>query len=590
MPIYSQEIIEEVRSRSDIVTVISSRISLSKKGSNYFGCCPFHNEKTASFSVSRDRQMYHCFGCGVSGNVYTFLMEYENMSFVEAVKELAGQAGVSLPERELTREERMAQDRKTKLFDIQKDAASYFYALLRSERGKLGMDYFKNRGLTDEIMQRFGLGFADKYYDDLYNYLHKKGYPDELLNKSGLIGFDNKHGMHDKFFNRVMFPIFNERGRVVAFGGRVMGDGEPKYLNSNETDIFEKSRNLYGLYYARSSKRGSIILCEGYMDVIALHQAGFDNAVAALGTAFNERHANLIKKYASKIYLSFDSDGAGQKAALRAIPVLKNVGIATKIIKMSPYKDPDEFIKNLGAEEYQKRIDEAEDSFLFEIEVMRNDYDMRDPQSKSEFQKEVAKKLMEFPIELERENYLSSVAEKFFINSDQLRELVKQLAAQGYVKATPVVRPTSAKKTDTESGALKSQGLLLTWLIDNPSLYDTVRARISPDDFTDETYRLIATELFAQIEEGRLNPAGIISLFGEDDEGQKKAAAAFHKSLPFEQDENGKSKALDDVIRNIKKESSVARLTSNASEEGAGLNALQDFLSEQAKMKKGDHK
>lgn len=590
MPMYSQEIIEEVRSRSDIVSVISGRISLSKKGSNYFGCCPFHNEKTASFSVSRDRQMYHCFGCGVSGNVYTFLMEYENMSFVEAVKELAAQAGVALPEREMTKEERLAQDKKSRLFEIQKDAASYFYALLRSERGRLGMDYFKGRGLTDEIMKKFGLGFADKYYDDLYNYLHQKGYPDDLLKNSGLVGFDGKHGMHDKFFNRVMFPIFNERGRVVAFGGRVMGDGEPKYLNSNETDIFEKSRNLYGLNYARTSKRGSLILCEGYMDVIALHQAGFDNAVAALGTAFNERHANVIKKYASKVYLSFDSDGAGQKAALRAIPVLKSVGIPTKIIKMSPYKDPDEFIKNLGDEEYQKRIDEAEDSFLFEIEVMRNDFDMRDPQSKSEFQKEVAKKLMDFPIELERENYLSSVAEKFFINSDQLRELVRQLAAKGYVKSTPVVRPTSVKKTDTESGALKSQGLLLTWLIDNPSLYDTVRDQISPDDFTDPTYSLIAKELFAQIEEGKLNPAGIISLFGEDEEGQKKAAAAFHKTLPFEQDENGKSKALDDVIRNIKKESSIARLTSNASEEGAGLNALQDFLSEQAKMKKGDHK
>lgn len=388
MPYYSDDIVEEVRSRNDIVDVISQYVRLQKKGSTYFGLCPFHNEKTGSFAVSPNKQMYYCFGCGAGGNVFTFLMEYENFTFGEAMESLAERVGVELPKREYTSAQRQEADKRARLLEINKEAARYFYSLLRSERGAHALSYFKKRNLTEETMQRFGLGYSDQYSDDLYRYLRKKGYEDEILKESGLVTIDERRGGYDKFWNRAMFPIMDVHNKVIGFGGRVMGDGEPKYLNSPETRIFDKSRNLYGLNIARSTKKDQLLLCEGYMDVIALHQAGFDNAVASLGTALTSGHANLLKRYTKNVYLTYDSDGAGVKAALRAIPILKEVGINTKVINMQPYKDPDEFISALGAEEYQKRIDQAENSFLFEIRMLERNYEMNDPAGKSAFFKE----------------------------------------------------------------------------------------------------------------------------------------------------------------------------------------------------------
>ena len=352
MPYYSDDIIEEVRSRNDIVDVISQYVRLSKKGSTYFGLCPFHNEKTGSFSVSPNKQMYYCFGCGAGGNVFTFLMEYENFTFGEAMEALADRAGVELPKQEYTSAQRQEADKRARLLEINKEAAKYFYMLLRGERGARALSYFRKRELSDETMQKFGLGYSDQYSDDLYRYLRKKGYEDDILKESGLVSIDERRGGYDKFWNRAMFPIMDVHNKVIGFGGRVMGDGEPKYLNSPETKIFDKSRNLYGLNFARSTKKPQLLLCEGYMDVIALHQAGFDNAVASLGTALTSGHANLLKRYTKNVYLTYDSDGAGVKAALRAIPILKEVGITTKVINMKPYKDPDEFIKNLGSEAF----------------------------------------------------------------------------------------------------------------------------------------------------------------------------------------------------------------------------------------------
>lgn len=348
MPYYSDELVEEVRSRNDIVDVIGSYVHLQKKGSTYFGLCPFHNEKTGSFSVSPNKQMYYCFGCGAGGNVFTFLMQYENFTFPEAMQELADRVGIELPKQEMTSAQRREADRRTQLLEINKEAAKYFYMLLRGPRGQRAHEYFKKRELSDETMQKFGLGYSDQYSDDLYKYLRSKGYDDEILKETGLVTIDEVRGGHDKFWNRAMFPIMDVHNRVIGFGGRVMGDGEPKYLNSPETKIFDKSRNLYGLNIARSTRKNQLLLCEGYMDVIALHQAGFDNAVASLGTALTSGHASLLKRYTNEVYLTYDSDGAGVKAALRAIPILKEVGITTKVINMRPYKDPDEFIKRLA--------------------------------------------------------------------------------------------------------------------------------------------------------------------------------------------------------------------------------------------------
>ena len=351
MPIYSSEVIEEVVSRNDIVDVISGYIKLKKSGSSYVGLCPFHNEKSPSFSVSGTKQMYHCFGCGVGGNVITFVMEYENYTFPEAVKMLADRAGIALPVMEYSGEDRRERDIKTKLLEINKIAATFYYHQLKSPAGQSGLDYLKKRQLSDKTINTFGLGYAPQLTGDLYRMLKEKGYDDELLKESGLFTYEK--GIREKFWNRVIFPIMDINNKVIGFGGRVMGDGKPKYLNSPETKLFDKSKNLYGLNFARSSRKNNLIICEGYMDVISMHQAGFNQAVASLGTALTPGHARLMKRYTDNVLITYDSDEAGVKAALRAIPILKEAGLSTKVINMRPYKDPDEFIKALGTEAFQ---------------------------------------------------------------------------------------------------------------------------------------------------------------------------------------------------------------------------------------------
>ena len=564
MPYYSDELIEEVRSRNDIVDVIGGYVRLKKKGSTYFGLCPFHNEKTGSFSVSPNKQMYYCFGCGAGGNVFTFLMQYENFTFGEAMQSLADRVGIELPKQEMTSAQRREADRRTRLLEINKEAAKYFYTLLRSPRGQKAYQYFKKRELPDETMQKFGLGYSDQYSDDLYRYLRKKGYDDDILKDSGLITIDEVRGGHDKFWNRAMFPIMDVHNRVIGFGGRVMGDGEPKYLNSPETRIFDKSRNLYGLNIARTTRKNQLLLCEGYMDVIALHQAGFDNAVASLGTALTSGHANLLKRYTKEVYLTYDSDGAGVKAALRAIPILKEVGIVTKVINMRPYKDPDEFIKALGAEEYQKRIDEAENSFLFEIRIMQENYDMNDPESKTAFYNEIAQKLLGFSEELERNNYIEAVAEKYQIGFDNLRKLVNNLAVKGGLvrEHTPLKSGINENKKK-EDGMKQSQKLLLTWLIEDTRLFGAIKGLVTAEDFTEELYHRVATELFAQFEaDGSVNPAQIISRFPEADE-QKEIAGLFNARIHEIENKNDREKALKETIIRIKQNSIDYRTRNN---------------------------
>ena len=466
---YPDELIEEVRMKNDIVDVISGYVRLQKKGANYFGLCPFHNEKSPSFSVSPGKQMYYCFGCGAGGNVYTFIQEYENYTFPEAVKMLADRAGVNLPEIEYSEEAKKAESKRSRLLEINKEAAKYFYFQLRARQGETGYRYLRDRQLSDETIKKFGLGFANKTSNDLVQYLRSKGYSPELIHEAGLCNVDEKHGMYDKFWNRVIFPIEDINHRVIGFGGRVMGDGTPKYLNSPETPIFDKSRNLYGLNFARTSRKGNIILCEGYMDVISMHQAGFDQAVASLGTAFTLGQASLLKRYTKEVLLSYDSDGAGVKAALRAIGILKEAGLTGKIISLEPYKDPDEFMKNLGKEAFQERIDHAENSFLFEIRMLEKEYNLSDPEDKTRFHREIARKLCDFSEEVERENYIEAVAEKYHIGFENLRKLVGSIAAQTGL-AKPVERPKSGihKKTTPEENSKKTQRLLLTWLVEEP--------------------------------------------------------------------------------------------------------------------------
>ena len=552
---YPEELIEEVRTRNDIVEVISGYVRLQKKGSNYFGLCPFHNEKSPSFSVSPGKQMYYCFGCGAGGNVITFLMEYENQTFPEAVRTLAQRAGIALPEADDSKEARQADSRRAKLLEINKEAAKYFYYQLRTERGSVGMEYLRKRELSDETMNHFGLGYANKYSNDLIQYLKSKGYSEDLIRDAGLCNVDEKHGMYDKFWNRVMFPIQDINHRVIGFGGRVMGDGKPKYLNSPETEIFDKSRNLYGLNFARTSRKGHVILCEGYMDVIAMHQAGFTQAVASLGTAFTSGQASLLRRYANEILLSYDSDGAGVNAALRAIGILKEAGMTGRVINLEPYKDPDEFIKALGGEEFQKRLDHAENSFFFELRQLQKNYDLSDPEQKTAFHREIARKLCTFSEEVERENYIEAVAQKYHISFENLRRLVGTYAAQTGL-AQPVIRPKSGvqKKNTAAEGIKNSQKLLLTWLVEQPQLYRQISKYISPKDFTEGLYEKVADRLFEELEQGNINPASIISMF-EEEEDQREAASLFHTKLERLESTAEQEKALHDIVCAVKRNS-----------------------------------
>ena len=549
---YSDDIIEEVRSRNDIVDVVGQYVHLQKKGANYFGLCPFHNEKSGSFSVSATKQMYYCFGCGAGGNVITFLMKYDNLTFQEAVKELADRAGVKLPDEDTSEAAKAMRDKRQLLLDINKEAAKYYYYQLRGQNGQKGMEYFRERKLSDETMQHFGLGFANVTSDDLVKHLRKLGYQDSQIIEAGLASHDEKYGTHDKFWNRVMFPIQDASQKVIGFGGRVLGDGKPKYLNSPETMIFDKSRNLFGLNYAKNSRAGFMIICEGYMDVIAMHQAGFNMAVASLGTAFTTGQAMILKRYTDEVILSYDSDEAGTKAALRGIGILKEVGLKGKVLDLRPHKDPDEFIKNEGKEAFEERIRNAENTFFFEVRIMEGQHNMADPEDKTEFYRDVAKKLCEFEEALERDNYIEAVAAKYNIAVADLKKLVASYAAKaGMVR--PAKRPESGiqKKSGPEDGARKNQRLLLTWLTDEPGIFPKVKAWVGPEDFSDDLYRKVASEVFSGMESGNFSPAAILDHFSEEEE-YSKVAEMFNTNLVNIETREQRRKAFRDIILGVR--------------------------------------
>ena len=572
---YSDEIIEEVRSKNDIVDVISGYVKLKKQGSSYFGLCPFHSEKSPSFSVSRDKQMYYCFGCGAGGNVFTFIMEYENYSFIEALKFLAQRAGVELPQEEYSKEAKERADTRSALLEINKLAAKYYYAQLKTDGGRQAREYLENRRLSQETITAFGLGYSSKFSDDLYRYLKMKGYSDDLIIKAGLVNVDEKHGIYDKFWNRVMFPIMDANNRVIGFGGRVMGDGKPKYLNSPETMIFDKSRNLYGLHRARTSRKPYFIVCEGYMDVISLHQAGFTNAVASLGTALTAGHAALIKRYVSEVYLTYDSDEAGTKAALRAAPILREAGVATRVIRMEPYKDPDEFIKNLGAEAFEERITKARNSFMFGLEMLEKEYDLNAPEGKTEFLREAARRLSRFEEEIERDNYIEAVAKTYHVGYEELKKLVVKVAVQSGM-ATPAAKPkqTVKKEGPKEDGHIKSQKILLTWLIDKEELFDQVSRYITPEDFTVELYRKVAELLYEQHAQGKANPAQIMNYFVEEEE-HREVASLFNTRIKELTTAGEQEKAIKETILRVK-EYSIETATRNL--DPTDIQGLQNLM------------
>ena len=634
---YSQELVDEVLANTDIVDVVSAHVHLKKRGSTYVGLCPFHNEKTPSFNVNPDKQFYYCFGCGAGGSAITFLMKYNNCTFREALQDLADRAQITLPTPNYSEEVKKRDKHRQDLLRINKEAATYYYKLLRSRRGERGMRYFTDRALSAETMKMFGLGFADGARNDLTEHLRRLGYSDELILESDVAVFNEKQGLHDRFFNRVMFPIQDVRGRVIGFGGRVLGDAKPKYINSSDTMIFDKGRNLYALNLARRTKADHLILCEGYMDVIAMHQAGFNQAVASLGTAFTAGQAALLRRYTKRVLLAYDSDGAGVRAALRNIGILRNGGLESSVIDLRPYKDPDEFIKAEGRDAFQERIDKAENSFFYELRILSQSHNMDDPASRTAFHREIAKKLCTFSDEIERDNYIAAAAEKYFIRTDSLRRLVAQygnvsgygqqgkdgISQSGYADRTarteqrnpaaavpagenqtsrhtgggnqtsrhpaggnqvavqenryPSARPAgrrSGQGPGREQKALwEKQCLLLTWIVDEPAVFSQVRQYLQPEDFDGERYVQTARLVWDRLNAGA-ESVNAASLISSFETQEEQEAAAAMLNMRLEGVEDRNDRAK--TLRELVyfiKQASMNRITQTG---GAG--SLQSLL------------
>ena len=546
------EYIEELTRRTDIVELVGSYVQLKRKGRLYGGLCPFHSEKSPSFYVYPDTQSFYCFGCGAGGDAITFAKKINSIDYPEAVKMLAARAGMPEPQ-----EDDKTGRMRSRILSMNKEAARFFHACLNStvEEARQARAYWRRRGLDDKTIVRFGLGYAPNDGQALYQFLRDKGYNQQELDASGLFKRSPSGRIYCLFWKRVMTPIFDLRGNIIAFGGRVLDDSKPKYVNSPETLVYHKSDTVFALQIAKRSASRRFVLCEGYMDVISMQQAGIDTAVCACGTALTPDQVRLISEYADEVILSYDSDEAGQKATLRSLELFRNSPVKVGVLQIPGAKDPDEFIKNLGKEAFQERIDQAENSFYFEIRILSEQYDQSDPEQRTKFHREIAQKLCEFSEDLERENYLQAIAEKYMIRPDDLRKMVIGYASQTGI-ARPIPRPRSGvqNKSDPSESGRKSQRLLITWIGDDPSLYTIVRKYISLEDFTEELYRKVAEKMFAELDNGQFQPAGIISMF-EDEEEQRQAAELFHTTLPELSTKQERERAFHDILVSVKRNS-----------------------------------
>ena len=498
---YPEHVIEEIREQSDIVSIISEYTALNKKGSSYVGLCPFHNEKTPSFSVSEEKQLYYCFGCGAGGNVITFLMQKENVSFIEAIKYLAERANIKLDEAYLSEEEAQNNKKRSELLEILKESAIYFHYSLRAPEHQKALDYFLGRGLSMETIKHFGLGYASHQFNGLYEYLKNKGYSDSLLLESGLFlqGKQNTEMIYDRFAGRVIYPIFDLSKKVIAFGGRVLDGSLPKYLNSPENILFNKSRNLYGMHIAKQTKASYFILVEGYMDVIAMHQAGFDQTVASLGTAFTPGHAKLLKRHTNEVVILYDSDGAGQKAALRAIPILRNEGLKVKVLLLQEGKDPDEYLKTHGYEAMRELLEGAHSDLLFQIRTIERKFDLTIPEEKVKFLQEIAGVLAETSSSIEQAIYLKEISKTYEIDEEAFKAEVNRYYQNGMKKK----RIRQEESPQVKKQVFNNEVVFLANLYHYPNLGKHVQKYLKADFFDEGLLFDLASAILAYLQTGK---------------------------------------------------------------------------------------
>lgn len=509
--------LDELVARSDIVDVVSDYVTLTPKGGSYWGLCPFHGEKTASFHVLPDRQLYHCFGCGKGGGVISFVMELENLPYVDAVRLLAKRAGMEFPERDMDESSRR---KRAKLLALNKEAARFFHSQLHSPIGREGLEYLRNRGLSKGIMTRFGLGFAPESWDSLIKAMAQKGFDKRDLLDAGLAVSNQKGSIYDRFRNRVMFPIIDLRGDVIGFGGRVLGDATPKYLNSPDSPVFNKSRNLFALNLAKTTKQGRIVLTEGYMDTISLYQAGFDCAVASLGTALTADHAKLLSRFTKEVVICYDADTAGIQAANRAIPLLEKTGLKVRVLRVTGAKDPDEFIRKFGPDAFSRLLDQSENHVEYNLRQIQSKYDLSDPVQKTEFARAAAEMLAALDSPVEREVYAGQVAELTGIGKPALLQEIERARKakvwaarkkQNRRDMTPVtqVQPKARQmRYENTRSARAEEGILRLLMLDGALIRET--AGLEPDHFSSQYLGKIYAVLRRRLLEGRAIQLGML--------------------------------------------------------------------------------
>jgi len=553
---YPDDLIERIRMENDIVSLISEYVTLTPKGGSHFGLCPFHSEKSPSFSVSSLKQLYYCFGCGASGNVVSFVMQRENYDFLTAIKALAERARIELPEEKHSETaKRDAQTKKT-LIEIHRLSARFYYDILVSDDGLEARKYLDGRGIDPKVRIKFGLGFALDSWDALSNFLLEQDFKEPVLLKSGLIGKNKNGKLYDRFRNRLMFPILDIMGNVIGFGGRIIGEGEPKYLNSPETPIFEKSRNLYSLNFARTLNTKELILVEGYMDVIGLYQAGFRNAVASLGTAFNQNHAKILKKYASDVVLAFDGDTAGKKAASKAIPILVENGLRVRVLDLDPAeaKDPDDYIKKLGPEKFSNKLNNAMSHVAFNIKQMEVEYDIQTDAGKIDFTVAAAKLLSKLPSEIEKDVYIVETSKITGISSTAIKSEISKQAQSSNSAQPRLKRSFELARADRhrQKGLLEAKKSIVLYAALDKRFAEAIKEILSPPELKDYVFvKLLEIIYNIYNKGGNIYPAELVNHFEHADD-QRQVSDVFINTITPESTE-GQLRALTDCIKAVKK-------------------------------------
>ena len=518
---YSDELIDEIRSKNDIVDIISQYVVLKRSGRNFFGLCPFHKEKSPSFSVSPDKQIFHCFGCGVGGNVFHFVEKIENLGFIESLEMLADRAGINLPTISNSVDDKLLK-LKSKVYDINAETAKFYHENLYKPTSKEAQNYIKKRKLDNRTLKNFLIGYSGNF-NELYVHLKSKGFTDEEILTSGLVNKNDNGKFIDRFRRRLMFPIQDTRNRVIAFGGRVLDDSKPKYINSSENIVYSKGKHLFGLNVAKKEHLKKIIIVEGYMDAISLHQRGITNAVASLGTALTESQGRLLRKSSEQVIIGYDADGAGQAATVRGLEILQNLGCDIRILQIEGAKDPDEFVTKYGPERFLKYVDNAISLVDYKIKVLKQKLDINNTNDKIKFLKEIAKELAKISNNIEREVYVDKISLEYNISKEAIYSEINKLIYgknedEKRINVTKVVQPQKKVIEETDKAVAKREGLIIYLLINYPNeAYSKIKEVVSVEDIKSERNKKVITKLYEELEKGYSNINNVLDWFQEEE-------------------------------------------------------------------------